>query len=181
MGHPLNKLSSALGNRASTQDLDYFIDPSAYGSMSSHVQAELRRLIFEVAKDLHYVTDWANDQVTLFLSLLNDPKSLFDRSIQQNLCLYRGVNLRIYHVLWLWVLVRKMKRLQMETQSARAVDLSDCIFITRRIMDDTGEPVKKSALTEFDHTDREPPVFAGTISTVEQHFQQMYGCGGFED
>ncbi|KAI4263322.1 MAG: hypothetical protein L6R42_001526, partial [Xanthoria sp. 1 TBL-2021] len=106
----------ALGNRTTTQDLDYFIDPTAYGPMKHQVQAELRRLIFDVAGALHFVSDWANDQVQMFLTLLRDPQELFDRSIQQGLLLYDGAALQIYGVLWLWVLVRKMKRLQMENQ-----------------------------------------------------------------
>ena len=128
---------------------------------------------------MHFVEDWANDEVTLFLSLLRDPKDLFDRSIQQGVLLYNGINLQIYAVLWLWVLSRKMKRLQMEGQKPRDVDWSDCVSITYMIIQDSGEPVRTSALTEFDHTDREPPVFANTIDSVNERFQQKYGFDGF--
>lgn len=130
---------------------------------------------------MHFVPDWANDQVMLFLSLLRDPKDLFDRSIQQGVVLYNGINLQIYAVLWLWVLVRKMKRLQMEGLPPREVDWSDCVFITHQIIQDTGGPVRKTSLQEFDHTDREPPIFAETVHLVNQRVQQMYGVDGFAD
>ncbi|KAL8953127.1 MAG: hypothetical protein Q9222_001010 [Ikaeria aurantiellina] len=172
---------SALGNRMTTQDLNYFIDPVVFGSMYGQVQNELRRLISQVAQDMHLVKGWANDEVSLFLTLLRDPKDLFDRSIQQGLLLYSGTNLRIYGVLWLWVLVRKMKRLQMEGQPPREVDWSDCVCIAQRMVEETGETVTKRQLKEFDHTDREPPVFDATIYRVNQRFQAAFGFSGFSD
>ncbi|KAL8941811.1 MAG: hypothetical protein Q9211_001663 [Gyalolechia sp. 1 TL-2023] len=147
--------------------------------MINHVQRELRRLIFEVAGRLHFVPDWANDHVQLFLSLLRNPKELFDRSIRQGLLLYNGNALQIYGVLWLWVLVRKMKRLQMENQPQREVDWSDCVAITYQIMQESGSPVQRAALTEFDHTDREPPVFPETVRAVNYRFRQIYHIDGF--
>lgn len=171
-----------MGNRTTTQDLDYFIDPVAYGSLYGQVQSELRRLILQVAKEMRFVEDWANDQVALFLGLLRDPKDLFDRSVQQGLLLYNGVNLLIYGVLWLWTLVRKMKRLQMDSQLPREVDWSDCVFILHRIISGTGgELLKRRQLTEFDHTDREPPVYMETIDSVNQRFQLTYRLDAFLD
>ena len=175
------KANSALGNRPSTQDLDYFLDATAYGPMHAQVKLELRRLIHGVADRLQFVPDWANDQVELFLSLLRDPKDLFDRSIKQNLVLYRGDNIHIYAVLWLWVLVRKMKRLQMEGEPAREVDWIDCVSIIYRIKSDSGTRLKKSDLTEFDHTDREPPVYPETAAAVNQRFRTLYGSDGLVD
>ncbi|KAL8880052.1 MAG: hypothetical protein Q9192_008102 [Flavoplaca navasiana] len=149
---PLREPPIALRNRTTTQDLDYFIHPTSYGPMKQQVQAELRRLIFDVAAQLYFVPDWANDQVRMFLTLLSDPTELFDRSIQQGLLLYDGATLQIYGVLWLWVLFRKMKRLQMENQPQREVDWIDCISITKRLTEENGVSVQRAALTEFDHT-----------------------------
>ncbi|KAL9025081.1 MAG: hypothetical protein Q9180_007731, partial [Flavoplaca navasiana] len=171
----------ALGNRTTTQDLDYFIHPTSYGPMKQQVQAELRRLIFDVAAQLYFVPDWANDQVQMFLTLLSDPTELFDRSIQQGLLLYDGATLQIYGVLWLWVLVRKMKRLQMENQPQREVDWIDCVSITKRLTEENGVSVQRAALTEFDHTDREPPVFPATVDAVNYRFRLLYGFDGFMD
>ena len=150
----------------------------AYGSNHGHIQSELHRIIRQVAQEMYFVEDWANDQVTLFLSLLRDPKDLFDRSVQQDVRLYSGTNLHIYGVLWSWVLVRKMKRLQMEGQPAREVDWSDCFYILQRMFEDTGKPLKKDRLREFDHTNREPPVFEETVNQLNQLFRQTHGFDG---
>ena len=150
----------------------------AYGSNHGRIQSELHRIICQVAQEMYFVEDWANDQVTLFLSLLRDPKDLFDRSVQQDVRLYSGTNLHIYGVLWLWVLVRKMKRLQMEGQPAREVDWSDCFYILQRMFEDTGTPLKKDRLREFDHTNREPPVFDETVDQLNQLFRQTHGFDG---
>ena len=79
------------------------------------------------------------------------------------------------------MLVRKLKRLQMETQPPRAVDWSDCIAITRRIMNETSVPVTKRDLRTFDDTIREPPVFDTTIGLINQHFRELFGYDGFVD
>ncbi|KAL9585024.1 MAG: hypothetical protein Q9203_004423 [Teloschistes exilis] len=168
----------ALANRTTTRDLDYFIDPAAYGTLSARVQAELKRLITEVAGQLHFVSDWANDQVTLFLTLIRNPKELFDRSVQQGVLLFRGTNLHIYAVVWLWVLVRKMKRLQMEGQEPREVDWIDCVSIIQKMVEETGTPFSPGQLTEFDHTDREPPVFLETVAEVNHRFRSIHGFDG---
>lgn len=167
-----------MANRTSTRDLDYFIHPTAYGTLNAEVQAELKRLIIEVAGQLHFVSDWANDQVKLFLALIRNPEELFDRSVQQGVLLFRGMNLHIYAVVWLWVLVRKMKRLQMEGQEPREVDWIDCVSIIQKIVEDSGTPVSPSQLTEFDHTDREPPVFPETVAEVNHRFRIIHGFDG---
>ncbi|KAL8878125.1 MAG: hypothetical protein Q9192_008516, partial [Flavoplaca navasiana] len=114
--------------------------------------------------------------VQMFLTLLNDPTELFDRSIPQGLLLYDGAILQIYGVLWLWVLVRKMKRLQMENQPQREVDWIDCVSITKRLTEENGVSVPRAALTEFDH---EPPVFPATVDAVNYRFRLLYGFDGF--
>lgn len=92
---------------------------------------EMRQITEAVANQLRYDNKWANDDVRLFLTLLNNPETLFNQSNWQGVVLYRDGNLTIYAVLWEWVLVRKLKRLQMEGQVQRPEDWKDCIAITR--------------------------------------------------
>ena len=173
-------LSSALGDRTITADLDCFIDPPGYGVLRSQVQAEVRHLITKVVETMHFVRDWANDQVRLFLTFCAIQK-ISDRSLRQGLLLYNGTNFEIYAVLWLWVLIRKIKSLQMEGQEPTEADWSDCVYILRRIVEDTGRPLRKTSLTEFDHTERESPVFSDTIDAVNHRYWQAFGDYGFAD
>lgn len=170
---------SALGNRTSTQDLDYFIDPVIYGNEKIHVETALRAAIAEVGVRLQYDPKWCNDEVSLFLTLLSNPYDLFARSVEQNVILYQGHHLIVYAVLWKWVLVRKMKRLQMENQEQREEDLSDCIAILR-IMTGNGErPLHAAELREFDDTEGEPPVLDSTIGQINDMYRQLTSRDAF--
>lgn len=125
-------------------------------------------LIQTVAQDLNYDTEWANDEVTIFLTLLRQPDALFSESKAQSIVLYSDRNLRIYAVLFEWVLVRKLKRLQMEGQRRRPEDWRDCVSITKVLCDRRRGKLPLSFLTRFDQTDREPPVFSKTIDDLRR-------------
>lgn len=135
---------------------------------------------------MRYDIKWANDDVRMFLTLLNDPASLFQRSKQQNVLLYSDENLRIYAVLWEWVLVRKLKRLQMEGQVQRREDWNDCVVVTKLLYDKNGGGLEREMLTSFDDTDREPPVLETTIANLRRLVAHLYKVdpfptGGSED
>ena len=127
------------------------------------MRTEVKRLIEAVSKRLRYDSKWANDDVSIFLTLLDNPAILFHQSKEQGVVLFRDNNLIIYAVLWEWVLVRKLKRLQMEGQVQRQEDWNDCVTITKLLCDRSGGKLNTNILKRFDHTDREPPVLPKTI------------------
>ena len=89
-----------LRNRTSSQDLDFFLHPSAFGQHYHNIRSELVRIFARVVERLGYVSDWANDEVSLFLAIVNNPTYLFQRSKEQNLVVFGDDNLRIYAVLF---------------------------------------------------------------------------------
>jgi hypothetical protein len=163
-----------LRNRQASQDLDYFLNAQSYGDRYETVRSHLKSLIQQVAQRLEYDEGWANDEVRLFLTLLNDPDGLFQRSKQQGLLLYSDDNLRIYAVLWEWVLVRKLKRLQMEGQPQRKEDWNDSVAITKVLYDRNGGTLQRDILTSFDDTEREPPVSDATIESLRRLIAHFY-------
>lgn len=157
-----------MGNRKSSQDLDFFLSPRLLGREYETVRRELKRIIETVAGQLRYDIAWANDEVRVFLTLLNNPEELFDRSKSQGVILYDDENIVIYAVLWEWGLVRKMKRLQMEGQPQRSEDWNDVVSITNLLYNDNGGPLDVQILRQFDHTQREPPVMPQTIENLRR-------------
>ncbi|KAK4551405.1 hypothetical protein LTR86_011191 [Recurvomyces mirabilis] len=168
-----------LENRPASQDLDYFLHPTAFGHRLETVRQELSRIITATAHRLRYVQDWANDNVRYFLPLLNNPSDLFERSKLQNVVLYRDHNLIIYAVLWEWVLIRKLKRLQMEGQPQRREDWNDCISICMRLNRQRPGILQLPMLRQFDHTGREPPVLDTTIASLGRLLQRFMGSNPF--
>ncbi|KAK3670791.1 hypothetical protein LTR78_009363 [Recurvomyces mirabilis] len=168
-----------LENRLASQDLDYFLHPTAFGHRLETVRQELSRIITATAQRLRYVQDWANDNVRFFLPLLNNPSDLFERSKLQDVVLYRDHNLIIYAVLWEWVLVRKLKRLQMEGQPPRREDWNDCVSICMRLNRQRPGILQLPMLRQFDHTSREPPVLDTTIASLGRLLQRFMGSNPF--
>ncbi|KAK3669238.1 hypothetical protein LTR78_010873 [Recurvomyces mirabilis] len=179
---PLEFIASGgcLENRPASQDLDYFLHPTAFGQRLETVRQELSRIITATARRLRYVPDWANDNVRYFLALLNDPSDLFERSKLQNVVLYRDHHLIIYAVLWEWVLIRKLKRLQMEGQPQRREDWNDCVSICKRLNRQRPGILQLSMLRQFDHTGREPPVLETTIESLGRLLQHFMGSNPFQ-
>lgn len=175
----LTPSSRRLHNRTSTGDLDYFLSPSEFGADRNAVDAALKSAINSVSVGLEYHEKWCNDDVALFLTLLGDPTALFARSVQQNELLFAGRHILVYAVLWEWVFVRKLKRLQMEEQRPRTEDWLDCLAILHILVDRYPSPLNQSVLTQFDDTDREPPVFSDTIESINMAYRQQFDVDAF--
>ncbi|THZ32116.1 hypothetical protein D6C91_00529 [Aureobasidium pullulans] len=120
---------TCLRNRSESHDLDYFLNKRTFGRQYDAVKTEMKRLIRKIADNLHFVPDWANDEITTFLSLLNNPEALFIESKQQGDVLHSDNNLVIYAAKWEWVLARKLKRLQGINRAQSPDDWLDCISI----------------------------------------------------
>lgn len=138
----------------------------------------LKDAIARVCSQLGYDSTWCNDQVLAFVNLLNRPDELFTRSVQQGVVLYSSANLQVYAVQWTWLLVRKMKRLQMPVLPPRMEDLQDCVAIARIIYQEHGL-IGKDMLEQFDHSEREPPVFRSTAQSIGNMSAQTWGSFPF--
>lgn len=114
----------------------------------------------------------------MFVNLLSDPAELFRQSIQQGLVSYSSRNLQVYAVQWIWLLVRKMKRLQMGILPARMTDLRDCVAIANIIYLQSGA-VSSGMLQQFDRSGSEPPVFWSTAKIVGDMAAQAWGSFPF--
>ncbi|KAG9592310.1 hypothetical protein KCV04_g10827, partial [Aureobasidium melanogenum] len=133
-----------LGNRTSTHDFDFFLNKRTYGRHYEAVRQELLFLIGKVAQALRYKSDWANDEVKFFLTLLNDPEALFIESKRQMRPIYQNRDLKIYAVKWEWALARKLKRLQRPFRLQKPQDWLDCVSITTLLLNREGAQLLRS-------------------------------------
>lgn len=156
------------------------MNQKAYGERFPEVRSEMNKLVSSVANKLHYDEKWCNDEVSVFLTLLDDPVAFFDRSRSQDTVLYRDDNLVVYAVLWEWLLARKLKRLQMEDQRPRQVDWNDSVTIAMLLYKKYGR-MSKDILKDFDHPEKEPPVLDKTISQLRRLTGHLYHTDPFLD
>ena len=122
-------------NRASTEDLDYMIDPGL-NSMTK-IEGKLACAIKAVAYRKGYDEGWVNDNVRMF-AVGDSAQPLFQESVEQNVVLWRGKNLVIYAVKWEWSLARKVKRIG---STGRDADVSDAVALLRQMVDDSKGPI----------------------------------------
>ncbi|CAD0091646.1 unnamed protein product [Aureobasidium vineae] len=161
-----------LQNRISTHDLDFFPNERTYGRHHRAVREELLRLIAKVARNLRYRSDWANDEVKFFLTLLNDPEALFNESKRQMRAVYQNEYLAIYAVKWEWVLARKLKRLQRPGRYQKPQDWLDCVSITTLLLDRDRVQLSPSLLRRYDHTNVETPVRPKIVVELSSRVRQ---------
>lgn len=161
-----------LENRTSTHDIDCFLNKRNYGRHHEVVRQELLFLIRRAAQTLRYKSDWANDEIKFFLTLLNDLGALFVDSEWQMRPIYQNHDLKIYAVKWEWALARKLKRLQRPLQISKPQDWVDCGSITILLLNREGAQLRPNLLRRYDHTDVETPVRPRIVAELRRRFRQ---------
>ncbi|THY66220.1 hypothetical protein D6C97_01894 [Aureobasidium pullulans] len=164
---------TCLRNRSESHDLDYFLNKRTFGRQYDAVKTEMKRLIRKIADNLHFVPDWANDEITTFLSLLNNPEALFIESKQQGDVLHSDNNLVIYAAKWEWVLARKLKRLQRINRAQSPDDWLDCISIATLLYIKNGRSkLSPRILQRYDDTNRELSVLPETVKELTRRARE---------
>ncbi|CAD0096611.1 unnamed protein product [Aureobasidium mustum] len=151
-----------LRNRTSTHDLDFFLNERTYGRHYEAVRRELLFLVDRVANVLNYSSDWANDEVKFYLTLLNDPEILFVESKRQMRPIYQNLDLKIYAVKWEW-----------------PQDWLDCVSIATLLYNREGVQMSPSLLRRYDHTDLETPVRPYMVAELNRRVRQRIGRDPF--
>lgn len=94
--------------------------------------------------------------------------------------IFIGQNVHIRAVLWDWVLVRKLQRLQ-SILPPKKEDLFDCADITKILyLRNGGRLIGRGMLQAFDDTDRAPPVFRSTAEIVGNYAMGQWGVFPFD-
>ncbi|THX02417.1 hypothetical protein D6D13_08269 [Aureobasidium pullulans] len=86
---------SLFGNRSSTEDIDYILDPELKDLPKA--EKKLSIAIGEAADQLRIGKNWINDSMAVF-TVGENRKTLFRESIQQNEILFQGKHIIIYAV-----------------------------------------------------------------------------------
>jgi hypothetical protein len=161
-----------LGNRDSSPDLNYFLDPTLPNFPK--LQAKLRGAINTVADAAHLSTNWANDNVSVFAA--GDRRiRLFKDSVRQNVLLYKGKYLVVYSVQWEWALEAKLRRI---ARDARFVDINDAAFILKQLTNKAGGPLLTDRVKRW-NANIYDPITDEALRRVGERFIYLFGFEGF--
>ncbi|KAA8894746.1 hypothetical protein FN846DRAFT_999075 [Sphaerosporella brunnea] len=154
------------GNRDSSHDLDYILDPSLPNV--AKMSEKLEKAILVVAKKANYHDKWANDNVAVFA--IGDRRiRLFRESLEQNVVLYQGKHLVVYAGKWEWVLEQKLKRIAKDN---RQMDIEDSVVILKVLTDKQGGPMSRETIKGW-CTNIYEPIQDSVLDTVGQNYQTV--------
>ncbi|CAI6082994.1 unnamed protein product [Clonostachys chloroleuca] len=113
---------SLFGNRSTTKDIDFLLDPSVDAVNEYH--AEINKVIRGVARMSGFSNNWMNDELRIFIGGAKR-LNLFLQSVKQGVIAYKGRNLTIYAGRLDFALERKLRRLNEKLGRPRELDFSD--------------------------------------------------------
>lgn len=122
--------------RKTTEDLDYIVDPE--WAHDEEIKTPIRNAIGLVAEKHKYMTDWANDNMALFVTR-KAKKLLMENAIEQDIVLWSGENIRILAAPIEWALETKLRRLHTKPRGRKAQsDMSDVLALLKSLGDEKG-------------------------------------------
>ncbi|TIA69262.1 hypothetical protein D6C76_07906 [Aureobasidium pullulans] len=166
---------NVFGNRASTEDIDYILDPEIKNLTKA--EEKLSIAIRKVNKDLQLEDQWINDSMAVF-AVGDKRKQLFRDSVEQNEVVFQGKHLVIYAVKWQWGLTRKLIRLGASLGRKEDIDLSDAVALTRRIVEQEGTALNRDVVKSW--TDNiYTPIEDQVLDRVAAEYVKKYGTQCF--
>ncbi|KAB8264868.1 hypothetical protein BDV32DRAFT_61776 [Aspergillus pseudonomiae] len=125
-----------LKNRQTTKDLDYLLEPD--WANDNDIKQSLREAIVQVADELGYPQNWANDDVALFVTK-QARHLLMSLALKQNIVLWSGNQITVLSAPVEWALERKLRRIYAADRGRKAeLDLSDALAMLNLLKNDKG-------------------------------------------
>ena len=157
-----------LGNRKSTFDIDYVLDPTLENS--NQVKLGITAAIFAVAEALDYQHTWMNDDCKVFTGGRQRRLGLFSDTLRQNVVLWLSKHLIIFAGEWQWAFGLKLRRI---AETRIQTDLDDAVCILKELEARYG-PLSKDYLGNF------IPNQKSTVDLIVQTYEKTYGKFGIE-
>ncbi|RWA09837.1 hypothetical protein EKO27_g5265 [Xylaria grammica] len=153
-------------SRESTEDIDILLDPSV--ESVTIYKDEIRRAISAAATKGNYESDWFSDACRLFIAEAKRPK-LFQKSLQQNVVLYKSESLVIYAASFDCALERKLRRLDSNLADRdHSIDLSDAVSLVHALR--RAHPLRKDYVQSLDLNECRVPIQPSLVDLVASEY-----------
>ncbi|KAK2758615.1 hypothetical protein FQN54_003305 [Arachnomyces sp. PD_36] len=166
-----------LGNRETTADLDYCLEPQWVHD--DDIKGPLEDAITSTARSLKFTTDWANQDMALFISD-KYRQLLFEEAEKQNIVLWEGPNLRILAVPLEWALERKLRRVHNAmNRTKRDTDISDALALLKHLTTRNGEPLSREYIRTLNICSTETLPDHATMDDIAEAYREKYNEEAF--
>lgn len=162
-----------LKNRKTTVDLDYLLEWE--WANDEDVRDPLNEAIKEVAEELYYACDWANEQTSVFITR-HSRELLTEDALKQDIVLWAGKNIIILAAPIEWVLERKLRRIYASDRGRKHdLDMSDALAILKLLKDKKGDKLAMKHYRDLDVNNFGFVVDWGTMHRVAAAYRVEYG------
>uniref|UniRef100_A0A8H7NI27 Uncharacterized protein n=1 Tax=Bionectria ochroleuca TaxID=29856 RepID=A0A8H7NI27_BIOOC len=165
---------SLFGNRSTTKDIDFLLDPSV--DAVDEYRAEALKIIRGVARKSGFSNNWMNDELRIFIGG-TQRLNLFLQSVKQGVIVYKGRNMTIYAGRLDFALERKLRRLNEKLGRPRELDLSDAVTLVHWLKRD-GHPLSLAYVRSLDENGLGIPVGDAGIEATAREYLAVYGTQG---
>ncbi|KAE8355114.1 hypothetical protein BDV28DRAFT_155624 [Aspergillus coremiiformis] len=161
-----------LGNRESTGDLDYLLEPQwAY---DDDVTKPLSESIKQTGRRIGLGDNWANEEMAFFVPSSNR-EYLFKEAVKQNIVLWGGMNIKVLAVPLEWALERKLRRIHHQMQdNKRDSDLNDALALLRYLKEKKGSLLDRHYIQRLNICSRELPPDEETMDKIVVAYREKF-------
>ncbi|PGH19381.1 hypothetical protein AJ80_04022 [Polytolypa hystricis UAMH7299] len=161
-----------LKSRSATGDLDYLLDPE--WEADEEIKNPLREAINQVAEDLTFNHQWANDDITLFVTS-EARKSLFEQAERQAIVLFNGEHIRVLAAPMEWAVERKIRRLYAASRErSDKFDLGDCLAMLKYLRERNNGPLDREHIRTLNLNGFDVVPDDQTMDTIETAYRDSY-------
>lgn len=158
-------------NRNSTIDVDCLMDPN-FDAVQEY-RSEFWKAVRQVGVTLHHETDWLNDELRNFIQS-SKRQDLFLESVEQDIIMYRGKNLKIFAGKMEWALERKIRRIA-NAHRPRLKDIDDAVAVTRFIIEDCGGPLSGDYVEQLNRNGFDVANMRKGMAMVATRYMERHG------
>lgn len=158
-------------NRNSTIDVDCLMDPN-FDAVHEY-RSEFWKAVRQVGVTLHHETDWLNDELRNFIQS-SKRQDLFLESVEQDIIMYRGKNLKIFAGKMEWALERKIRRIA-NAHRPRLKDIDDAVAVTRFIIEDCGGPLSEDYVEKLNRNGFDVANMRKGMAMVAARYMEKHG------
>ncbi|GLA92461.1 hypothetical protein AtubIFM57143_007985 [Aspergillus tubingensis] len=166
-----------LKNRKTTTDMDFLLDPE--WANDEDIKVPLQKSIREVANEAHYMEDWANEDVGVFVTE-KTRKILMEDAIKQNIVLWASGTLLVFAAPVEWALERKLRRIYCAERGRKAeLDLADAVAMLKFMKERKGGKLDKEYCRTLNKNGFDVMPDVETMNCVAAAYKATYGEDAF--
>lgn len=162
-----------LKNRATTEDLDYLLEPK--WAKNEKIKVPLQNAINAVAEEERLEFDWMNEDMALWTNT-DVRETIFQKAVAQNIVLFEGQAIKVYAGPFDWALENKLRRLAFShsKKDKTVVDTSDALHLFKHFRDMNRGPLDMEHYRRLNTNGFDPELEPRHMESIAAKYRDAY-------